>query len=262
MNPAGTKNEVNDPKMPLTEHLRELRKRMMIAFIGIAVAFVACWFFRNEIVAFIKAPVFKSEHMTDFKFQFDTLTDPFFTHLKAAFFAAFFLTFPLTLSQIWMFVGPGLYRREKGVMWPFLLLSYPLFVGGGLFCYFFVFPLAVDFLVGFDISLEPSLRIGDYLSFTLRLIFVFGLVFEMPLVSLLLTRMGMLTPEFMSKNRRFAIVIVFVTAAVLTPPDVFTQLLLAGPLIILYEISILVSRLSRPKTPPDLTDDGDDDKEA
>lgn len=239
------KGPINDPKMPLTEHLRELRKRMVYIMIGVGVVFLIAWGFREYILEFVKGPIYRSGAMDGFKFQFDTLTDPFFTHMKASFFAAIFLTFPLILAQLWLFVGPGLYKQEKTVMWPFLLVSYPLFVGGASFCYWFVFPLAIEFLVQFDPSLEPSLRIGDYLSFTLRLLFVFGLVFEMPLVSLLLTRMGLLTPEFLSKNRRFAIVIVFVVAAILTPPDVFTQMLLAVPLIVLYEISIIVSRLTR-----------------
>jgi sec-independent protein translocase protein TatC len=243
---SGEEHEIDDPRMPLTEHLRELRKRLIIVFSTIGVVFLGCWYFSPQIVEFVKAPV---EPYAG-KLQFDTLTDPFFTHIKASLFAAIFLTFPISLSQLWLFVGPGLYRREKRVMWPFLLLSFPLFVGGGLFCYYIVFPYAVEFLIGFDKTLVPSLRIGDYLSFTLRLTFVFGLVFELPLISLLLTRMGMLTPEFLRKNRRYALVIVFVVAAILTPPDAFTQVLLALPLLVLYEISILVSRLARPKPPP------------
>lgn len=258
MNTANKENEIHDPKMPLTEHLRELRKRMLIIFAVVGVAFLVSWFFSAEIVQAIKRPV---EPYTG-QLQFDTLTDPFFSHLKASLFAAIFLTFPFTLAQIYLFVGPGLYKKEKMIIWPFLLVSYPLFVGGGLFCYFFVFPLAVEFLVGFDTSLVPSIRIGDYLTFTLRLTFVFGLVFELPLISLLLTRMGLLTPEFLSKNRRYALVIVFVAAAILTPPDVFTQLLLAGPLIVLYEISILVSRLARPKRRPLEDEEEDEDEDA
>ncbi|MCH7478468.1 MAG: twin-arginine translocase subunit TatC, partial [SAR324 cluster bacterium] len=122
---------------------------------------------------------------------------------------------------------------------------------GGLFFYFVVFPFAVEFLVNFDKTLVPSLRIGDYLSFTVRLIFVFGLVFELPLISLILTRMGVVTPEMLSRSRRYAIVIIFVVAAILTPPDVITQLFLAGPLFILYEVSIIVSRLARPRKEKD-----------
>jgi sec-independent protein translocase protein TatC len=237
--------DIEDPKMPLTEHLRELRKRLLIAMSGIGVAFLVAWYFSMQIVEFVKRPVEPYVgHL-----QFDTLTDPFFTHMKTAFFAAVFVTFPLTLYEIWAFVGPGLYKREKHIMWPFLLLSFPLFVGGGSFCYYVVFPYAVEFLVGFDKTLVPSLRIGDYVSFAMRITFVFGLVFELPLISLLLTRMGMLTPQFLSRNRRYAIVIIFVVAALLTPPDAFTQILLAGPLLVLYEISVIVSRVAQPRKP-------------
>ncbi len=264
MSSLRAEDEINDPKMPLTSHLEEARKRLMIAMGGIMVAFVICWGFSQQIINVVSEPVLPFVE----SLQFDTLTDPFFTHLKAAFYAALFLTFPLTLSQMWLFVSPGLYGREKRVVWPFLLLSFPLFVGGALFFYFVVFPFAVDFLVNFDKTLVPSLRVGDYLSFTVRLLFVFGLVFELPLVSLLLTRMGVITPEWLSRSRRYAIVVIFISAAILTPPDVITQVMLAGPLLVLFEVSILVSRLARPRRAPepedaeapgtDDTDSGDD----
>jgi len=229
-----------DTRMPITQHLEELRKRVLIVLGVLLVGFLACWGFSGQILHLIELPVLR--HVE--RLQFDTLTDPFFTHLKAAFYASLFLTFPVTLGQVWLFVSPGLYRREKAAFWPFLLISYPLFVGGGLFVYLVVFPFAFEFLITFDPSLQPSLRVGDYLAFTVRLIFVFGLVFEMPLISLLLTRMGVLTPGFLARSRRYAVVIIFVAAAILTPPDVFTQLLLAGPLLLLYEVSILVSWLA------------------
>lgn len=234
--------KIEDPKMPLTSHLEELRKRMVIAGAFLMVGFVVAWGFSQQILDVVQAP------LTQFaKLQFDTLTDPFFSHLKAAFFTALFFTFPITLSQIWMFVSPGLYKREQNVFWPFLLLSFPLFVGGGAFFYFVVFPFAIDFLIHFDKTLVPSLRIGDYLSFTVRLIFVFGLVFELPLISLLLTRLGLVDHKMLRRFRRYAIVIIFITAAILTPPDIITQVLLAGPLIVLYETSIIVSWLARKK---------------
>ena len=245
MDAAQPENEINDPKMPLAEHLRELRRRLLVIISIVGVALLICWYFSAQIVEVVKRPV---EPYVG-KLQFDTLTDPFFTHFKASLFAAIFLTFPITIWQIWAFVGPGLYKREKKMMWPFLLLSFPLFVGGGAFCYFVVFPYAVEFLVDFDKTLVPSLRIGDYLSFTLRLTFVFGMIFELPLISLLLTRMGLLTPQFLSRNRRYAIVVIFIVAAILTPPDAFTQILLAVPLLILYEVSVLVSRMAVPKAP-------------
>lgn len=253
MSSAKSRKSDDDPKMPLTSHLEELRKRMMITLSGIFIAFVISWGFSQQIIDVVSAPVLPFVN----NLQFDTLTDPFFTHIKASLFSALFFTFPLSLSQIWLFIRPGLFKREKTVVWPFLLLSYPLFIGGALFFYFFVFPFAVEFLVNFDKKLVPSLRVGDYLSFTVRLLFVFGLVFEMPLVSLLLTRLGVITPEFLSRSRRYAIVIIFVAAAILTPPDVITQVMLAGPLLILFEISILVSRMARPRKTKDSEDKED-----
>jgi sec-independent protein translocase protein TatC len=234
-------DEIHDPTMPLMQHLEELRKRVLISAGAIFGAFCVCWTFSEEVMAFIEAPVLK--HVG--KLQFDTITDPFFTHTRAAFYAALFLTFPFVLTQMWLFIRPALYKKEKHVVWPFLVFSFPLFVGGGLFCYMLVFPFAFGYLINFDPTLAPSLRIGDYLTFVIRMLFIFGLVFELPLVSLLLTRFGLLTPGFLNRNRRYAIVIIFIAAAVLTPtPDVFNQLLLAVPLLVLYEISLLVSWLA------------------
>jgi len=243
MSEINSEEDIHDEKMPLTSHLEELRKRLMISMAAILVAFLACWGFSQHIIELVSAPITPWVK----NLQFDTLTDPFFTHVKASFYTAIFLTFPITLGQIWLFISPALYKKEKTVVWPFLFLSYPLFVGGALFFYFLVFPYAVEFFINFDKTLVPSLRVGDYLSFTVRLLFVFGFVFEMPLISLLLTRLGMITPEFLSGSRRYAIVIIFVAAAILTPPDVITQLMLAGPLAVLFEISIIVSRLARPR---------------
>jgi sec-independent protein translocase protein TatC len=247
MEAAEKDKEIQDRKMPLSEHLRELRRRMFYVAGAIGVVFLGCWAFSAQILHFIELPVLPYEQ----RLQFDVLTDPFFTHLKASFYTALFVTFPFTLAQIWLFIGPGLYKKERKVVWPFLIFSFPLFVGGGTFFYFMVFPFAVGYLITFDPTLVPSLRIGDYLSFVLTMTFVFGLVFELPLISLLLTRMGLLTPEFLRRNRRYAIVIIFILAAILTPPDAFTQILLAVPLLVLYEISVVVSRLARPKPPPE-----------
>lgn len=241
MKSVDSEEPLEDSRMPLTEHLVELRKRLAIAMGGILVGFVGCYYFSGQIIDFATAPVMLFVETL----QFDTLMDPFFSHVKAAFFASIFLTFPLTMSQIWLFVSPGLYGKEKKVAWPFLLLSYPLFVGGALFFYYFVFPLAAKFLIQFDPRLVPSLRIGDLLSNTVRLLFVFGLVFELPLISLLLTRLGMITAEWLSRSRRYSYVIIFIAAAVLTPPDPLSQIGMALPLIVLFEISIIVSRIAR-----------------
>jgi sec-independent protein translocase protein TatC len=237
----------HDRSMPLLEHLRELRRRLLIVVSAVVVTLMGTWSFSDRILRFITRPVLPYAH----QLQFDTLTDPFFTHFKAAFYAALFLTFPVTLFEGWRFVEPALHRHEKRIAWPFLLFSFPLFVGGALFCYTVVYPTALAYLITFDPSLAPSLRIGDYVSFTVTLLFVFGLVFELPLISLLLTRVGLLTPEFLSRNRRYGYLAVFVAAAIITPtPDALTQCLLGGPMLVLYEISIVVSRLARPRPQP------------
>ncbi len=256
MTTVNSQNDLHDPKLPLTAHLEELRKRLMITMGGIFVAFVTCWGFSQQIIEIVSGPALQ---VVD-SLQFDTLTDPFFSHLKAAFFAAVFLTFPLTITQIWLFVRPALYKREKHVVWPFLLCSYPLFVGGALFFYFLVFPIAVEFLANFDKSLVPSLRLGDYLSLTIRMLFVFGLIFEMPLISLLLTRMGFLTARKIARSRRYSIVIIFIVAAVLTPPDPLSQLLMAGPLLVLFEVSIVVSWLAQPRGKDKETEEEQEEK--
>ena len=264
MNSAGADNKIEDPKMPLTEHLRELRRRMIYTFIGLGLAFGVTWTFSFEILEFIKNPLLA--HLPDDmaggggkKLYYDTLTAPFFTHLKAAFYSAVFLTLPFTIFQIWRFVAPGLYGKEQRVMWPFLLLSYPLFIIGASFFYLVVLQFMLKFFINFDKTLEPSLRIGEYLSLNMQLIFVFGLIFELPLLSLLLTRMGMLTPKFMTKNRRYAFLGTFVVGAILTPADPISQVALAVPLYLLFEISILVSKAATPKKSSEDEDSEDED---
>ena len=144
-----------------------------------------------------------------------------------------------------MFVRPALFSKERKAVWPFILLSYPLFVGGGLFGYFIVIPLGYDFFLSFENEFTlPSLSMARYLSLTIHLLFAFGLIFELPTVSFILTRFGIVNADWLRKNRKYSLVIIFIAAAVLTPPDVFTQTLMAGPLIILYEISILVSQMA------------------
>jgi len=243
--PPESHDELHDTRMTLAEHLIELRKRLLISFAALTVLFLIAFNFSAEILHFIEKPVLK--HVG--QLQFDTLTDPFFTHLKASFYAALFVGFPVLLSQIWLFIKPGLYKHEKSTVWPFLVVSFPLFVGGGLFLYYLAYPLAIEFLVNFDKTLAPSLRIGDYLSFTIQLLLVFGLVFEMPLIALFLTRLGVIDAKFLSRGRRYAIVLIALASAILTPPDVFSMALLAAPMIVLYEISIVVCRFvkARPR---------------
>ena len=242
-----TKREehTDDLPMPLTSHLSELRKRLVHTLIVIIAVFVAATFIEMEldqpILSAFRAPL----DARNIPLVFLELTEPFFTYLRIGLYAALFLSFPYLLGQIWLFVRPALFSKERNAIWPFILFSYPLFVGGGLFGYFVVIPYGYDFFLGFENKFTlPSLSMASYLSLTIHLLFAFGLIFELPTVSFILTRLGIINAAWLRENRKYSLVVIFIAAAVLTPPDVFTQTLMAGPLIILYEISIFVSKMA------------------
>jgi sec-independent protein translocase protein TatC len=179
---------------------------------------------------------------------FTNLPEMFLTYLKTAVICGIMLTAPVLFHQLWMFTAPGLYQHEKKYAIPFVVFSTILFVGGALFGYFIVFPFGFKFFLGFAneyIQALPSVK--QYFSFAIKLLFAFGIVFELPVVAFFLSKMGIVTPEFLKKKRKYALLMTFVMAAILTPPDVITQLMMAGPLIILYEIGILVARMARKK---------------
>jgi sec-independent protein translocase protein TatC len=234
----------NIRSLPIFKRFAELRKRLFIVAAAWVALLLTAWGLSEYIMAFVERPL-----LGHAKLQFDTLTAPFITHFKASAYTAVFLVLPLALLEVWLFARQILGKREQRMIFPYLVLSYLLFVGGAVFCYLVPFPLAVDFFINFDPEIHPSLRVDDYLTFVLRLLIIFGLMFEMPLVSLLLTRFGILTPELLAKHRGYAVVLLFMLAAVLTPPDVLSMIMLAVPLIGLYEVSILVSRLARRRHP-------------
>jgi sec-independent protein translocase protein TatC len=179
---------------------------------------------------------------------FTNLPEMFLTYLKVAFISGILAAAPVIFYEIWMFVAPGLYRNEKKYLVPFVIFSTVLFVGGSLFGYFVVFPFGFKFFIGFSneyVKALPSVK--QYLSFSLKLLFAFGMVFELPVVIFFLSKMGLVTPQFLRKKRKYAILLTFVVAAILTPPDVMTQFMMAGPLLLLYEISIWVAKLARKK---------------
>jgi sec-independent protein translocase protein TatC len=238
-------DHTGDAPMPLTSHLGELRKRLVHTLIVIIVVFVGATSIEMEldqpILSAFRAPL----DARNIPLVFLELTEPFFTYLRIGLYAALFLSFPYLLGQIWLFVRPALFSKERKAIWPFILLSYPLFVGGGLFGYFVVIPYGYDFFLGFENKYTlPSLSMASYLSLTIHLLFAFGLIFELPTVSFILTRFGIVNADWLRKNRKYSLVVIFIAAAILTPPDVFTQTLMAGPLIILYEISIIVSKMA------------------
>ncbi len=228
---------MTDRQMTLVEHLDELRRRILISLAAIAIgACIAFWKIK-PIVAYLAKPV---GHLV-----FLSPTEAFMAYFKLAFFAGLFLASPVILSQIWGFASSALKEKERKTLLFFLPFSVILFLCGAAFAFFIVIPLALKFLINFaGPEVLPVISISEYLSFITILTLVFGVVFELPAVIIILAKLGMVTPAFLSKNRRWAVLVIFITAAVLTPtPDAFTQILMAVPLIFLYEVSIWVSRL-------------------
>jgi sec-independent protein translocase protein TatC len=226
----------SDEKLPFTEHLDELRHRLIIIAIGVGAGFAVSYGFSQQILLFLQRPM-------PTQLVFIAPTEAFFVNLKAAFFAAVFLSTPLILFQVWKFVAPGLYEHERRYSFPFLIISTILFVVGGLFAYLVILPMALHFLLGQGGDLwQPNITLSNYLSFAMRIIMVAGLMFEFPVLIYFLTKIGIVTPEFLAKNRKYAFLAAFVVAAILTPPDVFSQVLLALPLFLLFEVSIFVAK--------------------
>ncbi len=260
-----TEEVTDDTKMPLLDHLVELRQRLIYSAVGLVVAFFACFYFSLDIFYFLVQPladVWKDN--PDGKMIFTALQEFFFTKVKVAAFAALFVTFPLIAGQLYMFVAPGLYKDEKRAFLPFLVVTPVLFFAGGAFVYYFVMPVAWQFFVDQGVkagegpmAIEAVPRVGEYLSLVMRLIFAFGISFELPVVISLMARAGMVSSAGLRQKRRYAVVIAFVAAAILTPPDPISQIGLALPIIVLYEISILCVRLIEKKR----GDSGDDDEE-
>ncbi|MDA0305370.1 MAG: twin-arginine translocase subunit TatC [Proteobacteria bacterium] len=263
-----------EKSMPLLEHLIELRKRMMHSAIIVILLFFVCYYFAPQLYDFLVAPL--ADVLEDMggsrRLIFTALHEAFFTYIKVALFAALFLAFPFIAIQVWMFIAPGLYKNEKRAFAPFLIATPVLFFMGGALVYYLVFPLAWKFFLSFEsvggagsLPIQLEAKVGEYLSLVMRLIFAFGLCFELPVVMTLLGRAGMVTSKGMREKRKYAVVLVFVVAAILTPPDVISQIGLALPTIALYEISILsvqmVERKRGDKEDDEDDEDDDDDDE-
>jgi sec-independent protein translocase protein TatC len=227
-------------KIPFTAHLEELRKRLITCFIAVGIGFIIAYAFKEKLFEILMLPLVREMRSGD-KIIFTGITEAFFTYMKISLFAGIILSSPVLLYQFWAFVSPGLYQRERKYLVPIVLLSVVFFVGGSLFCFFVVFPFAFRFLLSFATDvIQPLPSMKEYLNFAAITILAFGVVFELPLVIVFLARLGIVTVEFLRKNRKYAILLIFIVAAILTPgPDVISQVLMAVPLMFLYEISII-----------------------
>ena len=246
-----------EKKASLIGHLTELRSRLVKSIIFLSFFFVVCYFFAENIYAFLVSPyaeaVANSENINR-RMIFTALHETFITYLKVAFFAAMFAASPIILTQLWKFVAPGLYKNEKRALLPYLIATPTLFLLGGMLVYYLIMPLAIKFFLSFETSaqigslpIELEAKVNEYLSLIMRLIFAFGLSFQLPVLLSLLARVGFVSSQYLKERRKYFVIIIFAVAAILTPPDPITQIGLGIPLLILYELSILSVKIIEKK---------------
>ena len=238
----------DDKEGGFISHLTELRKRLINSFIFLIIFFIGCYFFAEHLYGFLVEPYARAvkDDGINRRLIFTALQETFLTYLKVSFFAAFFFTSPVILIQIWKFIAPGLYEDEKSAIMPYLVITPILFFLGGMLVYYLIMPLAIKFFLSFESSglntalpIQLEAKVNEYLSLVMKLIFAFGLSFQLPVVLSLLARIGVVDSQFLKQRRKYVVVIIFAAAAVLTPPDPVTQIGLAIPLLLLYELSII-----------------------
>ena len=253
----------DEGRMPFLSHLEELRKRLIISFSAVGVAFVVAFNIREYCIRLLQWPL-TTDIVTGRHFPFISFhekppiarltalspAETLWTHFKVAFIVGFMFALPVVLYQLWKFIEPGLLAKEKRFALPFVFLSTISFFVGATFCFVIVLPMAMQFLLTFDPSIQQMPRFGDYVDFTLKFLLAFGVIFELPLGITIAARMGMVTPQFLARNRKYAILVNFIVAAILTPtPDIFNQSLMALPMCVLYEVGILAARVVARRKP-------------
>ncbi len=234
---------MDEKKLPLTGHLQELRKRLILSFIAVGAGFFVCYAFADTVFNILAVPLMKVMPAGG-SLIFTSVAEAFFTYMKVGFIAGFILASPFVLYQIWAFVAPGLYQKEKRYVVPFVAGGSLFFAMGVLFAYYVAIPIGFKFLLGYATDfIKPLPSMKEYLSFSIKFLLAFGLVFEFPMVLILLARIGIVDAKTLARQRKYAILLIFIFAAVMTPPDLISQVLMALPLMALYELSILLSRI-------------------
>jgi len=231
------------PKMTFLDHLEELRKRLLVSLIAVAAGFLICWAFAEPIFAKLQEPLVKFFAPGD-KLAYTRLTAPFFLYMKVAFFAGLFLASPVILLQLWLFIAPGLYKKERRLAAPFIIFGTLFFIIGGYFGYHYLLPATCSFFVETGKQFKQMVTVDDYFSFASMIILATGVVFETPIIIFFLARLGIVTPAFLLQKFKYAVVLSFIIAAIVTPtPDMVTQSALAIPMILLYLIGVAVAFL-------------------
>ena len=229
-------------RMSLFEHLEELRRRILISLAAIVVGFFVCFAFAEEIYAFLARPI--TPHVE--ALAFSTVTSPFLVYVKVAALASVFLTSPIILWQVWGFIAPGLYRHEKSYALPFVFFGSSFFLAGGVFGYVIAFPYAVEFLLGMGEQFQPVIMVDSYLSFLITILLGLGMMFELPILIFMLSQLGVVSPRFLMRHFRWAVLIIFIVAAIITPtPDPVNLCVVAVPTILLYLLGVGASALAR-----------------
>lgn len=241
--------EIESSRAPLIEHFIELRRRVMVATVALLIGFGVCYAFSEPIYEFLITPLAHATGESAHRLIYTGLAEAFLTYIKLSFYSGIFVAFPVLAAQFYLFLAPGLYKKERKVLLPFLVASPLLFFAGAALCYVYVLPLAWQFFLGFEQSPEQfampiqlEARVSEYLSLVLQLMFAFGLAFQLPVLLMLLARVGIVTAEKLKRFRKYALIVVVAAAAILTPPDVISQIALAIPLYLLYELSIFGAR--------------------